>query len=373
MPGFATLREAICLTGCRPVVLESPSHTIFIGHADLSAKPGDVIVHSDGWRGGVSDVENPAAFRIGDRDDFALGGVFAGAAAVHRCFVRAMEIPAQCLDGPFGISLWDPLSDWLNPIGGKYLRNIPARFWLLGLGHLGQAFLWNLALLPHPKREEVEFLLNDFDLIDTSNFGSGVLCLPGAVGKKKTRHCADWLERWGFKTTLNERCFGANTLRSGDEPRVAFCGFDRAAPRVHLDRAGFDLVIECGLGASLADFDQADLHVFPNTRKSSAELWSGYRDSNFAVSPAVAALFGGADEVCGQLAIDVAGKSVSTSFVGLMSGALAVSELLRTFNRGPVFDSISFNARCREDWDFTEATRHFTAIELAKMVCASLV
>jgi len=34
------------------------------------------------------------------------------------------------------------------------LSNLPNRFWVLGLGHLGQAFLWNLALLPFPNRQE---------------------------------------------------------------------------------------------------------------------------------------------------------------------------------------------------------------------------
>ncbi len=362
-----TLNEALTLTGCRPRAIGEPTHTIFVGALDATAKPDDVLVHCDGWRGGSSEVGNPASFTVGDADDIALGGIFAGASAVHRCFARAAGLPARFLGQPLGVSLWGPRENWLTPVPHRRLVVLPKRLWLLGLGHLGQAFLWNLAFLPYENASEVEFWLNDFDSIDESNHGSGVLCDRVAVGRRKTRHCADWLDQLGFATVITERRFGANLQVGEEEPRAALCGFDRADARMSLDRVGFNFVVECGLGGSLADFDQAEIHVFPNRRQTAHDLWSQHAAAKSAVDPAIAALFGDHREVCGQLAIAVAGKSVSTSFVGLMAGALAVSELLRTFNRGSRFDSLSFNARCAEDWEFRDATRYFTASEIGAM------
>lgn len=359
--GRAFIDELIPLTGCMPTSINSPTLTIYLGGPDGDARPDDILVHCDGWRGGASDVGSPAAFANGDADDFALGGILAGGIAVHRAFVRMLGLPARGLDGPSGLSLWNPQGDWLTTINAAHLRNIPTRYWMLGLGHLGQAFLWALAMLPHPRPAEVEFLLNDFDRIDDANFGSGLLCVPGAAGRKKTRHCATWLESLGFQATICERPFGSSTRRTKDEPGVAFCGFDRAEPRVELDQAGFGLVINAGLGGTLADFDQADIHVFPSARHSAREIWQPQVGMTRTVDPTVAALFVQGPQACGQLAIDIAGKSVSTSFVGAMAGALSISELLRTFNRGTRFDEISFNARWMGDLATKPSTHPLTA------------
>jgi hypothetical protein len=358
---LARVDELTPLTGCIPAIIESPTLTLFLGTPAADAKHDDILVQCDGWRGGASDVSVPAAFANGDVDDFALGGILAGGIAVHRAFVRALGLPGRCLDGPSGLSLWDPYSNWLEPVSVPRLRNIPTRYWMLGLGHLGQAFLWSLALLPHPQPSEVQFLLNDFDRIDAANYGSGLLCLPGAAGRMKTRHCAEWLERLGFQTTICERPFGTHTQRREDEPGVALCGFDQAEPRLHLDQADFGLVINAGLGGTLADFDQADIHVFPNARHSAREIWQPQVRPARVVDPKVAALFEQGPQTCGQLAIDIAGKSVSTSFVGAMTAALSVAELLRTFNHGIRFDEISFNARWIGDLMTQESTHSFTA------------
>jgi hypothetical protein len=371
LAGFSTLGEAVALTGYKETSVLQPTHAIFIGAPDESAQEDDVCAHADGWRGGVSNAGALAPFSLGDGDDLALGGVLAGAMAVHRCFVRATALPARALDSAFGISLWNPQDDWQTPVERK-LRALPTRFWILGLGHLGQAFLWNLALLPFPEPRDIEFLLQDFDSIDESNRGSGLLSDTGAVGRKKTRHCAEWLEKLNFKTTLTERKFGATVRRGEDEPRIALCGFDRAEPRRFLETADFDLVIECGLGGSLADFDQIDLHVFPSPRHTAEKLWGSVADSKGPVDESIVRLFGGDAQACGALQIDVAGKSVSTSFVGALAGTLAIAELLRSFNKGPRFDAVTFDARDHQQSDFQPASNAFRASELALMGFATI-
>ncbi len=372
LAGMTTLNQALAITGHSQVHLQEPTHTLYIGPAPAFAKEDDVCVYCDSWRGGVSDFALPVDFNVADHDDFALGGIMAGAMGVHRCFVRAAQLPANRLELESGISLWNPCEDWRQPVIGRRLQNLPNRFWMLGLGHLGQAFIWNLALMPHPRPQEVEFLLHDFDVIDTSNHGSGLLCGAESVGTKKTRHTAAWLECLGFKTVLTERHFSSADRCGENEPHIAFCGFDRAAPRLHIDTAKFGLVIECGLGATLADFDQADIYVFPSERHTAARLWGKLNDRVPNVDDGVAKLFGAENEVCGALAFDIAGKSVSTSFVGAMAGALSVAELLRTFNRGIRFDDITFDARSRENWRFIVAASELKASQIASMGYSSL-
>jgi hypothetical protein len=373
LPAFRTLNDALAITGYTPVNLENPTITVYLGKPPTTANDDDVIIHCDGWRGGASDVGAPEDFKESAVDDFALGGIFAGGLAIHRCFVKCTSLSARCLEGPFGMSLWEPQSDWRIPTPDAHLSNLPIRFWLLGLGHLGQAFAWNLAFLPFPKPSEVELLLHDYDMVDESNRGSGLLCAADSVGKRKTRHCARWLENFGFRSTVTERRFGEFDRRDEREPLIAFCGFDKIKPRLHLDTAGFGYVVECGLGGHLADFDQAEFHVFPNARYTARDVWGKIPETEaLAVNPEVAALFGGKRQVCGQQAIDVAGKTVSTSFVGAMAGAIAVSELLRTFNHGQRYDKIVFNARCKLDWIFDNASLPFRASQLGQMGFSSM-
>ena len=53
---------------------------------------------------------------------------------------------------------------------GMQVEFLPREFWALGLGHLGNAYLWSLATLPYPQsRRDVEIFLNDFDRVEPEN------------------------------------------------------------------------------------------------------------------------------------------------------------------------------------------------------------
>lgn len=374
MPGAATLGQALSLLGIVSTALPAPTCTLFIGAPDASAKSTDVVAYCDAWRGGAGDVEQEVAFKRGDQDRLGLGGIFAGALAVHRAFVRATHLPSQCLDAPWGLSLWDPLADWREPVAEICLRQLPIRFWMLGLGHLGQGYLWSLAFLPFPDPSKVEFLLHDFDSISQSNFGSGLLCVPGSLGARKTRHCAGWLEKFGFNTQITERRFTKVDRRNGEEPAIAFCGFDTVSGRGGIDTAEFNLVLECGLGGTLSDFDQIDVHTFPSPRHTAFSLWGAFFDRKSEISTDVAKLFSTTpDEICGALAIDIAGKSVSTSFVGAIAGALAVGELLRIVNRGATYDDQSLDLRNPRRRQLLPNAKKFKATELGAMGVQSVI
>ena len=149
-----------------------------------------------------------------------------------------------------GISLWNPKADWRSQPGyGKPCSYLPSRLWLVGLGHLGQAYAWTLGLLPYVDTSKVTLMLQDYDNVVAANISTGMLSTGPSVSRPKTRVVSARMETLGFKTVMTERCFDNSTVRGVDEPGVALVGVDSVAPRRLLEKAGFDLVIDAGLGA----------------------------------------------------------------------------------------------------------------------------
>jgi hypothetical protein len=101
-------------------------------------------------------------------------------------------------------------------------------------------------------------------------------------------------------------------------------------------------------------------------------LWKNVPDRAPKVRDEDVALFSEGHQACGQLAIDTAGKAVSTSFVGAVAGAIAVGELLRRFNRGPRFEEHYFTPRNLVDAESRPTTIQQSMSELAKLGFCSL-
>ena len=340
------------------------SHTIYFGFQPEDPFPNSLTVRASGWRGGVEPSSKESNFQNDGGEDFALGGIFAAGLAVHRGFLRVTGISIFACDESVGISLWNPESEWLhNESDGPPLRALPAGLWFLGLGHLGQAFLWTLGLLPFANPSECELMLQDFDSIEEANVGSGLLCGESDIGTPKARVCSKWIEMRGFKTKLCERPFDETIRRLSNEPAIALCGFDKAEPRRVLENAGFLRILECGLGGSINDFDLIHIHNFPGSR-AARDIWKSVGKLTVS-NPKVAAALSSSAEVCGSLAIETAGKSVSTSFIGAMAAALVFGELLRAFHRGTRFDELFFAPRNTWDSDFLRREGQYASSEIA--------
>jgi hypothetical protein len=140
------------------------------------------------------------------------------------------------------------------------------------------------------------------------------LSFKGDVGRRKARVISNWLEARGFNTMLEERRFGDWTRRAPDEPGIALCGVDNALARTALEKAGFDLVIEAGLGAGPHAFRSISLHSLPATR-TAEQLWSrnvGQPDGNLENLPAYQVLKRGGMDACGLTQLATIGRK----FVG---------------------------------------------------------
>lgn len=295
----------------------------------------------DGWRGGVMPLDDAPM----PTSDGAMPLAPAMAAAI--CAAEAFALHAG--DHPMagrragGISLWEPSKDWRNANADEpVVQYLPSRLWLIGLGNLGQACAWLLGCLPYVKDCGVTLMLQDDDRIAESNESTSLLANDTVMGAMKTRRLAEWLEARGFESRIVERRFGAWTRRSPDEPSVALCGVDNALARSALENAGFELVIESGLGGGPQSFRSFSMHSFPGPRRAS-EIWSPgtvhATDPDTSVQPAYADLKRRGLDQCGLA--QLASRTVAVPFVGLVAAGVVVSELLRRLHGGPAFHLIA--------------------------------
>ncbi len=192
-------------------------------------------------------------------------------------------------------------------------------------------------------------MLQDFDVMTVSSDSTSVLASMTAVGWKKTRWVSTWLEGRGFSTSIEERRFGEWTRRTPDEPGVALCGVDNAHTRASLERAGFDLIIEAGLGAGPQGFRSFSMHSFPGSRAAD-RLWS--KDvknvaTDITEMPAYKKLRDDGMDDCGL--VQMATRTVGVPFVGLIAGGVVIAELLRRLHGAPGIDLVSGSVGCLKD------------------------
>ena len=336
LPLGSTVGEALTAVGASIGRMDREQPIVEIGGGPRPARSRFCVRTAvAGWRGGIVPVQCELTPTEGPR--MPLAAMLAGAMAVNEAFlfVNGNKIAGH---RAVGISLWQPSAecDWLSNDGNEpNLEYLPSRLWLIGLGHLGQAYLWGLGLLPYQTPREVSLVLQDVDVITPSTESTSMLTDKSMIGVKKTRAMAIWAEQRGFDASIYERVFEADFTRQAGEPSVALCGLDNALGRRALDKVGFDLVVEAGLGRGYRDYRTMRLHVLPGTR-SADEIWMRSGDEDTIVDrPAYRKLVGsGKLDQCGVTLL--AGKAVGAPFVGAVASTLALSEILRLLHGGPL-------------------------------------
>lgn len=320
------------------------SPTIILGSATLptTVTVPCIVATFDGWRGGVGPAGE--CERLSEREDSTLGAILAGAIAISEIF---QSLRGYVLAGhrTVGLSLWDPEAlDWHGGDDAPAIHAAPSRLWLMGLGHLGQAYLWTMALLDFEHPEAVEITLQDFDRLTEANDSTSLLTTLDRVGEKKTRVMAEWLEGRGFQTRIVERKFDGDLHLTDDDPQVALCGVDNLEARAALDEAGFELVVEAGLGAGPDEYVAARIHCFPASVTSRSK-WGGLdRDRSKGEGRAYDTLLeSGAVDACGL--VQLATRTVGAPFVGLVAACLVVADLLRRLHSGPEVEVIDLSLR----------------------------
>ena len=343
MPLGPTLGDAVIALGGVVAGANANTPTVTIGRAPQPRREGfHVRTTYAGWRGGI--VPAHAAVNSAGPEAMPLAAMLAAALAVNEAFLFMSAGGSSWGRRVTGLSLWDLGADWLDAPGGEpELSYLPSRLWLIGLGHLGQAYLWGLGLLPFPHPTELQLVLQDTDVITPSTESTSVLSDARSVGQKKTRAMAAWAEQRGFTASIQERSFDASFHRQPNEPAIALCGIDNAVGRGALDKVGFDLVVEAGLGRGHRDFRTMRLHTLPGSRPAAA-LWRSSGEGREDVSQREAyqrLMREGSLDRCGVTLL--AGKAVGAPFVGAAAATLALAEVLRLLHGGSIYQMVDLD------------------------------
>ena len=317
-------------------VLDDRYPTILVGRYDEDI-PGRVVIRPT-WNGWAAGVVTSEAARKPELIEHSVSGVAAGGLAVSEAFGHIRGSVAMGRRD-IGVSLWQPERSWTEPEAvGPDLRYLPTRLWLLGLGHLGQAYLWTLGFLPYQDRSDVELWLQDFDRVVEANRSTGLLVDASTrAGMLKTRLGAAAMEGLGFRTKLIERPFDETVVPRASEPTWALGGLDGIEPRRHL--GAFNFAVDMGLGAARDDYLGIRLHTFPAAGDASDVFRQPVANVPQPSAPVAAWAATAADDPCGV--VQVQNVAVGAAFVGAVAASFAIAEILRVLAGGPATEVMS--------------------------------
>jgi len=327
-----TLAEAVTHFGARVSDDRASGRTVLIGPDNEEEKDWSVRAFWNGWVAGTAPGRNTVA--IG-RSDCTLAGAAAGALAVGQAFL-AEQGDYRAGRSIQQLFLWAPeVSGQAGWSSGPSLNEVylPTALWLVGLGNLGQAYLWALTLLPYPHPQDVLLYFQDDQKVGKENWGTSVLVQRGRYGILKTRIAEEWAIIRGFEVRRVDRRMSEKQPRSDREPGILLAGLDRMPARRILGHCGFDYIIDAGLGTTAADYRKIRLNVFGAPEDPVAHF-HGVEDSTAQVIeelmklPAYQELARAlADGGCG--AAMLAETSVAVPFVSAVVAALAVTQAIR--------------------------------------------
>lgn len=308
--------------------------TIVIGQPEQPNADG-IHAWADGWTYGIGKYDGRQA------PFFAPACVAAAGLAVSEAFsvLRRDNAYAGCRS--LSLSLWKPeLAGDIAEAQGPSEAPLPP-VWLLGLGHLGQAYAWTMGFMRPTIGTDV--FLQDIDVVTQSTLSTSVLSNRADLGRQKTRVTAAWLEARGFTTRLVERRFDGAQRVASSEPQRALFGVDNAAARRVLESAGFAQVVDAGLGSGFKDFRAMRVRTFPGP-SSAAALWAAEPASNGAVhAPAYRHLLAAGADPCGVTIL--ATRSVGAPFVGCVAAGHAIAAILRHAAGESPYPVIDLNLR----------------------------
>jgi len=294
-----------------------PSQRLVIGKRVSHGTHSDVHIWWNGWKAGTAYDVEPC-----DDGRNPLSGIAAGALGVGLAFeaTRDGSPPASSVD------LWPVEANGPAPAFKDVF--LPGALWVIGLGNLGQAFLWALSGLPYEIPGEVSIVLQDRDKVSAENWATSVLVRDVAYGLQKTRVAEDWALRKGFDVRRVDRWLTATDRLHDDDPRLAFSGVDRIEARKAMAHVGFDCILDAGLGRAAHDYDRYRLTIFDESH-SIEQHFEGQTDPQQQNDvPDKEAYRSLAREVGACGAAEIAGASVAAAYVSAVAAASAVARAI---------------------------------------------
>jgi len=325
------IRRHLELAGCRTTAAPEHAIALHIG-SDPHGVHRSLRCWADGWRAAVSPNAPAVQPKVGNE----IGGVLAGALGIGETFRSAVLGDLRAGRRTSKLSaLWPGFDDGT----AEEPRHLPAAYWLLGLGNLGQATLWTIGLLPYADPGAVTLFLQDADKSEGGNLPIQILAKPEWIGRKKARSAAAWADDCGFSSTIVESRFVSGSFRSADEPALALVGVDNLAGRRAAASSNFELVLDAGLGNSAAEIFDIRLHAFPGLRTPERAWPEPDAAAERRLDPSLQALVdAGRIDRCG--AVTIAGRSLGVPSTAVAATAIQVAQACRAVVEGSYCDFV---------------------------------
>ncbi len=330
-----SLHSELVDIGCRHEAAPSHALALHIG-GDLPEGTKALRCWADGWLATVSPHPSETVAEGNE-----ISGALAGALIVSEAFRTQVLTDVRAGKRKLRISPLTPADPTPSCLT---LDHLPAKCWILGLGNLGQATLWVLGLLPYLDPRSVELFLQDADTSGPENLDVQLLTRYNWIGRKKARAAADCAEAHGFRTTVIERRLRAGFRRMNDEPGLIFVGVDNLETR-HIaasTEAGFDLVLDAGLGASPTEIFDTRVHGFPGSRTPMAAWPPAVATAERALGSALSQLVEeGRLPICG--AMRIAGQAVGVPSTAVAAATIVIAQACRAIAEGVYCDRVDLS------------------------------
>ncbi len=294
------------------------SRRIVIGTDD--ARPGwAVSPWWTGWRAGTAKLGQVRP----DEGDNPLPGIAAGAMAVGVAFEAERN---RLVDFTGQLDLWPVAEGEEAPRFREVF--LPGALWLVGLGNLGQAYLWALSALPFADARNVSLVLQDRDSVSEENWGTSVLVKAETYGTLKTKVAEDWASAKGFRVRRVDRWLTARDRVQDDDPRLALSGLDKVSGRKLMAKVGFDCIVDAGLGRTATDFDRYRVTVFDKNRRIDQHFADLEDPPGGQERPSADAYLRLEREIGACGAAELGGASVAVPYVSAVAGAVTVARAI---------------------------------------------
>lgn len=337
LPIGKTLGSAAMALGAA-IIQEMPAnatHLIAIGSRQAQKEAVFVRCWWDGWTAGILPSWDE---RSCGNSCNPLAGVFAGALAVRAVFAEAVQGKRATIRASLA-SLWQPWEDPATAPAGPDTTYLPSSLWFIGLGHVGQGFLWSLSFLTVASGSAV---LQDDQTAGEENVATGLLTADVDVGEMKTRVAARWVEELGWKTSLLERRHYGDIRPRDDDPAVVLTSIDEPRARMKIAGADFTYMIDAGVGHGPGDFDRAQVRILPKG-SDPKQFWSVPEPAKDVDALLRLKAYQAYDQ-CG--AFPLAEASAAVPFVGAAVGAVAIAQLLRLGSMQSTMQLMTMDLEC---------------------------
>lgn len=294
------------------------SHRIIIGSSGVAAQPGDIWTGWQGWQCAAAPYSLDC-----DNGDNPLTGIAAGALAVSEAFNTARDLNSS---DRAEVNLWPTVEGEAAPNFAEIF--LPGALWIVGLGNLGQAYLWALSSLPYADPSQVTLVIQDRDRVTEENWATSILVREEVYGALKTKVAESWGVSCGFDVRRIDRRLLASDRVDHDEPRMALCGVDKVNVRAGMADIGFECIVDAGLGRTADDFDRYRVTIFDAERPIDKHFEDSHDIMPIGQVPEEDAYKVLEKEIGNCGAVAIAGASVAAAFVSTIAAAAVVTRAI---------------------------------------------